>query len=62
MGDYLVDVKKPLEPVTVDRIREVHRERREEISGRLAEFREIREKGSDARHWEEMVFCFFTGG
>ena len=28
----------------------------------MAEFRWIREKGSDARHWEEMVFCFFTGG
>lgn len=55
-------MKKPQEPVTIDRIKEVHRERRGEITDRLAEFREIREKGNDAKLWEEMVFCFFTGG
>ena len=55
-------VKKPQEPVTIDRIKEVHKERRAEITDRLSEFREIREKGNDAKHWEEMVFCFFTGG
>jgi N-glycosylase/DNA lyase len=36
--------------------------RREEISRRLAEFRAIKEAGSDQQLWEEMVFCFFTGG
>lgn len=50
------------EPVTIERIKEVHRERRDEIRRRLAEFEEIREMGGDDRHWEEMVFCFFTGG
>jgi N-glycosylase/DNA lyase len=40
----------------------VHRERRAEIRQRLSEFRSVRESGGDDRHWEEMVFCFFTGG
>lgn len=49
-------------PITVENIRRVHRERRKEISGRLAEFRQIYHEGSEERFWEEMVFCFFTGG
>jgi N-glycosylase/DNA lyase len=40
----------------------VHRERRREIRARLREFAAIRREGSDERLWEEMVFCFFTGG
>lgn len=28
----------------------------------MEEFRQIRLKGSDLRLWEEMVYCFFTGG
>ena len=40
----------------------MHRERRKEIRKRLAEFRAIGKHGSDEQFWEEMVFCFFTGG
>ncbi len=36
--------------------------RRSEIRGRLTEFGEIWKNGSDERLWEEMVYCFFTGG
>lgn len=55
-------MKKFSEPVTIEKIRKAHRQRNSEIKGRLAEFEAIRSTGSDARHWEEMVFCFFTGG
>jgi N-glycosylase/DNA lyase len=36
--------------------------RRDEIRERLAEFHEIWEEGSDARLWEELVYCIFTAG
>ena len=36
--------------------------RRVEIRRRLAEFAAIGKSGSDRSLWEEMVFCFFTGG
>lgn len=49
-------------PPTIDSIRSVHRARRREIRVRLGEFREIWRSGSDEKLWEEMVFCFFTGG
>jgi N-glycosylase/DNA lyase len=49
-------------PVTIDKIKEVHAERRIEIRARLKEFAEIWRTASDERLWEEMVFCFFTGG
>ena len=55
-------MKKQSEPVTIEKIREIHRRRRDEIRRRLREFERIRQSGSDAKHWEEMVFCFFTGG
>ena len=55
-------MKKQPEPVTIEKIKQVHRERSAEIRKRLAEFERIRERGSDAEIWEEMVFCFFTGG
>jgi N-glycosylase/DNA lyase len=55
-------VKKEQTPLTIEKIKAAHRERREEISKKLAEFREILESATDARLWEEMVFCFFTGG
>src|SRR5215204_1587941 len=41
---------------------EAHRERRDEIKRRLSEFEAIWKEGSDSKLWEEMVFCFFTGG
>lgn len=55
-------VKRDRDPVTIEKIRSVHAERRREIEARLAEFRGIFESGGDERFWEEMVFCFFTGG
>ncbi len=36
--------------------------RRQEIRRRLAQFAAIGRRGSDLNLWEEMVFCFFTGG
>jgi N-glycosylase/DNA lyase len=48
--------------VTVEGIRATHRARREDIRARLAEFHEVWRSGSDARLWEELVFCIFTAG
>jgi N-glycosylase/DNA lyase len=39
-----------------------HRARRSEITARLAEFRRVWAEKSDARLWEELVFCIFTAG
>ena len=55
-------MKKQPEPVTIEKIKQVHRERSAEIRKRLAEFERIRKHGHDPELWEEMVFCFFTGG
>jgi len=55
-------VKKEKEPINIEAIKTVHAERRTEIRRRLAEFENIWKKGTDADLWEEMVFCFFTGG
>ncbi len=55
-------MKKEREPITVETIVKAHRQRAGEIRARLAEFRSIRESGSDTVLLEEMVFCFFTGG
>lgn len=49
-------------PVTLEHVMNAHRERRDEIRRRLAEFEAIWKDGSDEKIWEEMVFCFFTGG
>lgn len=50
------------QPVTVENIRATHKARRREIQARLAEFDDVWRKGSDARLWEELVFCIFTAG
>ena len=50
------------QPVTVENIRATHKARRREIQARLAEFEDVWRKGSDARLWEELVFCIFTAG
>jgi N-glycosylase/DNA lyase len=55
-------VKKEQEPLTIEKIKNAHAERREEIRARLAEFESIWKSEPDERLWEEMVFCFFTGG
>ena len=53
---------KNKETLTFDKIKAAHRERREEIRIRLDEFRAVGTEQNDDRLWEEMVFCFFTGG
>lgn len=55
-------MKKEQTPLTIEKIKAAHLERRTEIGKRLVEFQDIRTSGSDERFWEEMVFCFFTGG
>ena len=40
----------------------MHSERSGAIRKRLEEFEGVLRRGSDAEIWEEMVFCFFTGG
>ena len=55
-------VKKETEPLTLKKIKTAHLERGAEIRARIAEFRLIRESADDLKLWEEMVFCFFTGG
>lgn len=50
------------EPVTIDRLRTTYRSRRKEIRARLDEFDSVWQEGSDARLWEEMVYCIFTAG
>jgi len=55
-------VEKSNETLTIERVIAAHRERQVEIRNRLAEFAAVWKEGTDARLWEEMVFCFFTGG
>jgi N-glycosylase/DNA lyase len=55
-------MKRLTEPITLEKIRKTHRERRDEIRSRLAEFNAVGKERDDQRLWEEMVFCFFTGG
>lgn len=50
------------QPVTFESIRATHKARRREIRARLAEFDDVWRRGSDARLWEELVFCIFTAG
>ncbi len=55
-------MKKEREPVTIEKVIETYSARREEIRLKLAEFEAIWQSGTDEKLWEEMVFCFFTGG
>ncbi len=55
-------MKRVKESITIENIRRAHATRRTEIRQRLAEFAAIGAYGSDQNLWEEMVFCFFTGG
>src|SRR5687768_17791866 len=48
--------------LTIKKIVTAHRERRAEIKQRLSEFDAIWSGADDGRLWEEMVYCFFTGG
>jgi N-glycosylase/DNA lyase len=55
-------VRRNHEPVAIEDIRATHKARKKEIRKRLDQFREVWRKGSDARLWEELVFCIFTAG
>src|SRR5687767_5145975 len=55
-------MKPGSEPVTFESIADTHRRRCEEIRQRLSEFEAVWREGDDTRLWEEMVYCFFTGG
>lgn len=55
-------MKKEKEPPTIEKIKAAHAERRAEIAAKLAEFENVWKTETDERLWEEMVFCFFTGG
>ncbi len=55
-------MKKEQAPLTIEKIKAAHAERRDEIQERLGEFQSIWESEPNERLWEEMVFCFFTGG
>ncbi|MFL6467330.1 MAG: hypothetical protein ACJ72Z_05175 [Pyrinomonadaceae bacterium] len=55
-------MKKPKTPVTVLSIRSEHKKRRGQIKQRLDEFASVWAEEGDDRIWEEMVYCFFTGG
>lgn len=49
-------------PIKLSEIKKTHRERGDEIRKRMSEFESVWMNGTDARIWEEMVYCFFTGG
>ena len=55
-------MKKQKEPVTIEKIRYEHHRRRNQIADRLEEFDSVWRSENDDRVWEEMVYCFFTGG
>lgn len=55
-------MKREKTPVTIEDIRSVYGQRSKEFRARLLEFEEIGRTASDLKLWEEMVFCFFTGG
>lgn len=55
-------MKKEKTPLTIENIRAAYAERREEILLKLADFDGVLASGTNERFWEEMVFCFFTGG
>jgi N-glycosylase/DNA lyase len=49
-------------PVTIESLHVAYAARRKEIRARLREFREVWRTASNARLWEEMVYCIFTAG
>ncbi len=55
-------MKKDKTPITLENIIAAHRKRRGEIRMRLREFAAIGRRASNTVLFEEMVFCFFTGG
>jgi N-glycosylase/DNA lyase len=55
-------VKQEKVPISIANIIAAHAQRQKEIRRRLSEFASIGRNASDEKLWEEMVFCFFTGG
>jgi N-glycosylase/DNA lyase len=55
-------VKKENRPLTIEKIKTAYSERRDEVRTKLSEFEAVWQAENDERLWEEMVFCFFTGG
>ena len=55
-------MKKESHPITIEKVKETHSARGEEIRARLAEFEAVWQQGTNEKLWEEMVFCFFMGG
>lgn len=55
-------MKKEHIPLTIEKIKTAYIERGADIRERIAEFDAIWESGTDEKLWEEMVYCFFTGG
>jgi N-glycosylase/DNA lyase len=55
-------VKKENQPLTIEKIKTAYSERRDEVRTKLSEFEAVWQAENDERLWEEMVFCFFTGG
>lgn len=53
---------RDLEPLTIESLRVAHAARRKDVRARLREFRQVWQTASDARLWEEMVYCIFTAG
>jgi N-glycosylase/DNA lyase len=53
---------KHSENLSIGKIKRTYTERQQEIKDRLSEFESVWRDGDDARLWEEMVYCFFTGG
>jgi len=54
--------KRSTKPITEKAICDAYDDRRDEIITRLAEFSAVWDEADNLRIWEEMVFCFFTGG
>jgi N-glycosylase/DNA lyase len=50
------------ETVTIEKITKNYQLRKSDIQEKLKEFNDIWQSGTDEKLWEEMVFCFFTGG
>jgi len=55
-------VSRAPQPVTIEGLHVAYAARRKEIRARLREFSEVWRTGSNARLWEEMVYCIFTAG
>jgi len=55
-------VPRDQQPVTIESLHVAYAARRKEIRARLREFRQVWQTASDARLWEEMVYCIFTAG